>query len=217
MKIQQIITSRQLHPHPEGGFYKETYRSQGIISEGSLNENFRGNRAYCTGIYFLLTKDNFSAFHKIKQDEIVKKLRGPKGTSVVVTIKRLGSDNFDVTLIRDKIPINSVLAAFLYDEDTGYINVNRFGEKTFIQKKICFPEILVVFVSRPGCTKVDFSKGTQKKILQRKYNRKSYKGNAKEDFTKEIRKTFCKGDTTENFTKEIQKQSLQRKCKRRFY
>ena len=51
--------------------------------------------------------DGESAY-KIKQDEIVKKLRGPKGTSVVVTIKRLGSENFNVTLIRDKIPINSV-------------------------------------------------------------------------------------------------------------
>ncbi len=74
--------------------------------------------------------DGESAY-KIKQDEIIKKLRGPKGTPVIVTIKRLGSDNFDVTLIRDKIPINSVLASFLYDNATGYINVNRFGEKTF--------------------------------------------------------------------------------------
>ena len=76
--------------------------------------------------------DGESAY-KIKQDEIVKKLRGEKGTSVIVTIKRLGSENFDVTLIRDKIPINSVLASFLYEENTGYINVNRFGEKTFIE------------------------------------------------------------------------------------
>ena len=74
--------------------------------------------------------DGESAY-KIKQDEIVKKLRGKKGTPVNVTIKRLNSENFDVTLIRDKIPINSVLASFLYNKDTGYININRFGEKTF--------------------------------------------------------------------------------------
>ena len=80
-----------------------------------------------------IIKINGESAYKIKQDEIVKQLRGPKGTSVVVTIKRLGSDNFDVTLIRDKIPINSVLASFLYDENTGYINVNRFGEKTFYE------------------------------------------------------------------------------------
>ena len=76
--------------------------------------------------------DGESAY-KIKQDEIVKKLRGPKGTPVVVTIKRTGTDNFDVKLIRDKIPINSVLASFIYNDDIGYINVNRFGEKTFYE------------------------------------------------------------------------------------
>ena len=78
-----------------------------------------------------IIKINDESAYKIKQDEIVKKLRGPKGTPVTVTIKRIGEDNFDVTLIRDKIPINSVLASFLYDDNTGYINVNRFGEKTF--------------------------------------------------------------------------------------
>ena len=78
-----------------------------------------------------IIKINGESAYKIKQDEIVKKLRGKKGTPVTVTIKRLGSENFDITLIRDKIPINSVLAAFLYDNQTGYINVNRFGEKTF--------------------------------------------------------------------------------------
>ena len=78
-----------------------------------------------------IIKINGESAYKIKQDEIVKKLRGPKGTPVTVTIKRIGEDNFDATLIRDKIPINSVLASFLYDDNTGYINVNRFGEKTF--------------------------------------------------------------------------------------
>jgi len=70
MNIQEIVDKLGLLPHPEGGFYKETYRSEGEITEGSLNENFSSNRSYCTGIYFLLTKDNFSAFHKIKQDEM---------------------------------------------------------------------------------------------------------------------------------------------------
>lgn len=80
-----------------------------------------------------IIKINGESAYKIKQDEIVKKLRGKKGTAVTVTIKRLNSENFDVTLIRDKIPINSVLASFLYNTNTGYINVNRFGEKTFLE------------------------------------------------------------------------------------
>ena len=80
-----------------------------------------------------IIKINGESAYKIKTDEIVKKLRGPKGTSVDVTIKRVGIDNFDITLVRDKIPIHSVLASFLYNDQTGYILINRFGEKTFLE------------------------------------------------------------------------------------
>ncbi len=69
-RIQEIINALDLKPHPEGGYYKETYRSEGIIKTDNLNANYNGNRNYSTCIYFLLTSDNFSAFHKINQDEI---------------------------------------------------------------------------------------------------------------------------------------------------
>lgn len=58
-----------MHPHPEGGWYKETYRSSGVISGESL-QDFSGDRNFSTAIYFLLTKENFSAFHRIKSDEL---------------------------------------------------------------------------------------------------------------------------------------------------
>lgn len=67
--MQNLIDRLELQPHPEGGFYKEVYRSKGIISQFA-DEEFKGSRNYCTSIYFLLTSENFSAFHKIKQDEI---------------------------------------------------------------------------------------------------------------------------------------------------
>ncbi|MCT4581646.1 MAG: cupin domain-containing protein [Flavobacteriales bacterium] len=69
-KIDQLVTTLDLLPHPEGGFYKEVYRSNNIISKESLSSNFKGDRSYCTSIYFLLTSENFSAFHRIQQDEI---------------------------------------------------------------------------------------------------------------------------------------------------
>ncbi len=68
--IKNIVEELDLKPHPEGGFYKETYRSSGVISKNSLPIKFSGDRNYYTAIYFLLTSDNFSAFHRIKQDEI---------------------------------------------------------------------------------------------------------------------------------------------------
>ena len=67
---QSIIKKLALEPHPEGGYFKETYRSEGEISENQLPDVFKGNRNYSTCIYFLLTSETFSAFHKINQEEI---------------------------------------------------------------------------------------------------------------------------------------------------
>ncbi len=69
-KIDEIVCKLKMEPHPEGGFYKETYRSNGVVPQNALGKEFTGDRNYCTAIYFLLTSENFSAFHRIKQDEI---------------------------------------------------------------------------------------------------------------------------------------------------
>lgn len=68
MKLSAIdyINNLQLIPHPEGGYYKETYRCSSII-EGK--GDFPFGRTYATAIYFLIEANNFSAFHKIKSDE----------------------------------------------------------------------------------------------------------------------------------------------------
>jgi len=67
---QELINTLELIPHPEGGYYKETYRSEGRISNSVLPKDYSGDRSYSTGIYFMLTADTFSAFHKINQDEM---------------------------------------------------------------------------------------------------------------------------------------------------
>ena len=67
--VEQIIEKLGLEPHPEGGYYKEIYRSEGLIKNDSLPSNMEGERNYATGIYFLLPSGKFSAFHRIKQDE----------------------------------------------------------------------------------------------------------------------------------------------------
>ena len=69
-EIENIIMALDLQPHPEGGYFREMYRSSGIISKNNLEATFSGDRNYSTAIYFLLTSDTFSAFHKINQDEI---------------------------------------------------------------------------------------------------------------------------------------------------
>ncbi len=68
----------------------------------------------------------------ITEDEVQKKLRGPKGTKVKVTIQRPGqAEAFDVEITRDKIPIYSVIAAFMIENTkTGYILLSRFARNT---------------------------------------------------------------------------------------
>jgi len=69
----------------------------------------------------------------ITENEVQKKLRGPKGSKVKVTIRRpdQGNEEFDVTIVRDKIPIYSVTASFMMEDgETGYIYLGRFAKKT---------------------------------------------------------------------------------------
>lgn len=74
-EIKQLVKQLSLTPHPEGGFYRETYRSDGTLQLGT------GVRNYATSIYFLLTSGTFSAFHRIHQDEI---WHFHKGSSVTI-------------------------------------------------------------------------------------------------------------------------------------
>lgn len=68
--VNNIIDQLKLTAHPEGGYYKENYRSLGTIDPNSLWSGAMEERNYSTGIFFLLKEKQFSAFHKIKQDEM---------------------------------------------------------------------------------------------------------------------------------------------------
>jgi len=68
--VQYWIDTLQLKPHPEGGFYRETYRAPLQIEKSALHGSFKGDRNASTAIYFLIAGDNFSAFHRIASDEM---------------------------------------------------------------------------------------------------------------------------------------------------
>lgn len=94
MNAQHYIKTLELLPHPEGGYYKETYRSSAslILPQGERN--------YSTAIYFLLEDGNFSAFHKIKSDELWHFYAGDVLEVIEITndgklkITELGPTNF---------------------------------------------------------------------------------------------------------------------------
>lgn len=59
-----------LSPHPEGGHFVRTYSSEDVVARECLPERFGGDRHHATSIYYLLAGQEFSAFHRIKSDEI---------------------------------------------------------------------------------------------------------------------------------------------------
>ncbi|MGA2901607.1 MAG: cupin domain-containing protein [Candidatus Acidiferrales bacterium] len=64
------IKKLKLEPHPEGGFYRQTYKADQVLPHESLPPNFTGPRAASTAIYFLLEGKSFSAFHRLRSDEL---------------------------------------------------------------------------------------------------------------------------------------------------
>ena len=115
--VQSYIDHLQLQPHPEGGYYKETYRSDGVIARHCLPADFQGDRNYSTAIYFLLQRGDFSAFHKIKSDECWHFYDG--GTLLVheITMQgqykctRLGKDIANGDVFQYVVPANHWFAS----------------------------------------------------------------------------------------------------------
>ena len=66
MEADEYIEFLGLEAHPEGGYYRETWRSNRTVEMGG----FDGARSLCTSIYFLLKAGQESALHRIKSDEI---------------------------------------------------------------------------------------------------------------------------------------------------
>jgi predicted cupin superfamily sugar epimerase len=67
--VQELVRILNLRPHPEGGWYRETYRSAETFAPGALPDRYDGPRSLATAIYFLLDATGFSALHRLKSDE----------------------------------------------------------------------------------------------------------------------------------------------------
>jgi carboxyl-terminal processing protease len=78
-----------------------------------------------------IVRINDSSSVGITQEGVQKRLRGPKGTKVTVTIVRAGmKEALEFEITRDKIPIYTVDASFMLEKGVGYVNVNRFAATT---------------------------------------------------------------------------------------
>ncbi len=68
--IVQLIDKLQLQPHPEGGFYRETWRSDLQLSQSALPSDYTGDRAAGTAILFLLPTGRCSRWHRVRSAEL---------------------------------------------------------------------------------------------------------------------------------------------------
>lgn len=113
---QLLAELLNLQPHPEGGYYKEVYRSKGTIPQTAL-PGFGGHRNYSTGIYFMLTGTNFSAFHRINSDELWHFYYGDACEVHVIHINgtheviRLGSDIINGEVFQAVVPAGAWFAS----------------------------------------------------------------------------------------------------------
>jgi carboxyl-terminal processing protease len=83
-----------------------------------------------SGDKIIKVDDKLLAGIGVQSPDVMKALKGPKGTEVKVTILR-GSKEIDYKIVRDKIPQYSVDVSYMVDAQTGYIKVNRFAATTF--------------------------------------------------------------------------------------
>ncbi len=116
---QTYIAALGLQAHPEGGFFRETYRSDHVIEVMRDGDGSAARRSVSTGIYFLLEQGDFSAFHRIKSDEMwhfyagqaLEVLELSSGGELRRT--RLGPDVLQGDALQCVVPANTWFAARL--------------------------------------------------------------------------------------------------------
>lgn len=151
MRIQQLVDKYQLQPHPEGGYYREIYRSVQEVSSEFTTEK----RNALTHIYFLLGKGQFSRFHSVLHDEIWNFYEG-------APLKLIEFDgNKTKELIIGKGDYTRVIKGGVYQA------AESTGEYTLVGCSVA-----------PGFDFKDFSYLTDEpdmlKILKKKYNEYTY-------------------------------------------
>lgn len=124
MDKNYYIKNLRLIPHPEGGYYREVYRSNEILKNENLPSRYNGDRCFGTSIYYLIDGDNFSSFHKLKSDEIWHFYAGsplilhiiyPNGNYSEI---KLGNDVLKDEKFQITVPLNSWFAAETSDKNS---------------------------------------------------------------------------------------------------
>lgn len=119
---QYWIEKLNLQVHPEGGYFNETYRSNESLETTTLPQRYGSPRTFGTSIYFLLTTESVSNFHRLSSDEIWHYHQG--GSAVIHMIspegvlqsKRIGCDLEGGDSLQVVIPRGHWFAAEVVEE-----------------------------------------------------------------------------------------------------
>lgn len=111
-----------------------------LIQEDTINitDVIRGGPSEAVGLLagdcIVMVNDTLFVGKACTQDAAMKKLKGPKGTKVKVSVKRFGEpDLLHFNIVRGEIPMESIEAAYIIDGKWGYVQVERFAENTFAE------------------------------------------------------------------------------------
>jgi len=121
----------QMRERQEGRYYGLGITIQSIDGDITVMSIFEGSPAYKKGLRRgdILSKVGDLDMKGWTTDQAVKKLKGPKGTLVNVSIKRRGYDGLiNMDVVRDEVSITTVRAAFMIDKETGYVKLDQFTE-----------------------------------------------------------------------------------------
>jgi carboxyl-terminal processing protease len=121
----------QMRERQEGRYYGLGITIQAIDGDITVMSIFEGSPAYKKGLRRgdILAMVGDLDMKGWSTDQAVKKLKGPKGTTVNISIKRRGYEGLiNMDVVRDEVNITTVRAAFMIDKETGYVKLDQFTE-----------------------------------------------------------------------------------------
>ena len=139
---------------------QDTVRVQNVISNGPAER-----AGVLAGDKIVTVDDSLFVGPKVTNEEAMHRLKGPKDTKVKLGILRYGEDKLrQLTVVRGEIPMHSVNATYMLDDETGYIRIKNFGENTY-------PELLIALAQLA-------QEGFQQLVIDLRGNTGGYLGSA---------------------------------------
>jgi len=139
---------------------QDTVRIQNVIKNGPSER-----AGLLAGDKIVTVDDSLFVGPKVTNEEAMHRLKGPKDTKVKLGILRYGEQKLrQFTVVRGEIPMHSVTATYMLDDETGYVRIKNFGENTY-------PELLIALAQLA-------QEGFQQLVIDLRGNTGGYLGSA---------------------------------------